>query len=330
MQEYRPLNENVRTVDDFLRFMLVKEGLDELKFRQLDENTKGKITNDMINSIIATLKNKTKLLNYVEFEKSKGDVTRIDGFSDLQGSISLLATMHSREGKNAPKEIPQLVACLDNLKKLTPHFRNGFRQGNELVIMLYNNMCMSLVKATSILIATTIEYVRDSFGLYRATFKKNLDKRNEMTLYFNNIKRFNSMVERGQMQTFFDAVTDSSNFSGGLFVGAGLSAIGIILFIIWAIRELIFLYFFVRCKLSVYLKNLSVFIQMNAATLDQKDLGEVRRKQEEIAKKLSDLSEIIAVEEKVGNRKAVTELKKENDKLDLDIDKVSNQGSVFL
>jgi hypothetical protein len=69
---------------------------------------------------------------------------------------------------------------------------------------------------------------------------------------------------------------------------------------------------------------------MNAATLDQKDLGEARRKQEEIAKKLSDLSEIIAVEEKVGNRKAVTELKKENDKLDLDIDEVSNQGSVFL
>lgn len=310
--QFRSLSESAKTMDDILRFSLVREGVDEVKFRKLSESDKKQISNEMISKLYDTIRNKANQVDYSGIEESKGDITRIKGFEELQNAVNFLSSMHSKE-KNAPSEITSLVDGLANIKKLKHDFETGFRQNNELIVLVYNNMVVSLVKASSFLVATTVDYVKDPLGGYSTKFKSNHGKDIEINLYFSNISKFNGYVSKGQFSSFIDASLENNNIVGAAGVGIALvSAIASIGVFVWLLREIVYMYFWARTSISDNLKLLGEFVKLNSATLGT-DFRSAKEKQEKVAKTLSDLSDKVAVEQKISTKKAVNEIQKEND-----------------
>lgn len=306
---FKSLSESDKSLDDALRVLLVKEGMDEVRFRKLDEASKKQIGNDVVDSLIGAIKGKLKDVDFSAVEASKGDITKISGYKDLEGSINLLMSMKSKAA-NAPEEIGIVSEALNNLKANTHAFQEGFRENSELVVLLYNTVATAVIRATGILIATTVSYIKDSMGQYapklqaeKAKFGKDVD------LHFSNLKKFNSYARTGRLKSFFDASLAGEHLAGAA-MGAGV--IAVIVLLVWLIREFVYLYFAARTNISIYLKTLSDFLQMNASTLNTKDMKQTREKQEALAKRLSDMSEKIKVDQVTSNKRAKEELQTEN------------------
>jgi hypothetical protein len=318
--EFRTLSESDKSMDDVLRVVLVKEGIDEVRFRKLSEADKKDISEGMVQSIIGMIKGKLGSVDFKEVEASKGDITKVPGYSDIEGSINLLVSMKSKAG-NAPEEIAIVAEALKNLKANAEYFKKGFEQKNELVELLYNTVATGIVRATSILVASAVEYIKDPMGNFQPKFNESKIKfGGDSNLYFSNLSKFNTYARSGKLKSFFDNVGKLSESvtlaaivggiaTAGAWVGLGVA---VILLVIWLIREFIYLFFFAKTQTSIYLKNLSDFVSMNAATMHSPNMRVIREKQEAIAKRLMEWSEKIKVDNKITNGKAKEELTKEN------------------
>jgi len=347
--KYRTLNESAKSLDDVLRNVMVLEGTDEVKFRKLTESTKKDIGGSMITSMFKSIKDKSLQVNYAEVEKTRGDITKLHGYSDLVTSISFLSKMASQNAGTAPKEIAELEACLQNIIRHKNDFQVSFARGNEAGIFLYNNLVVALVGATSFVVAATIEYVKDPLGIYSATFKKNLDASISANIYLSNVTKMNRYVQRGTLKTFFNNSSDltlsesteneavdghilvENTFSAisdalskltsgkvtsgiksvGSFGGKATAVIVSIALILFWLRETVYFYYYSRTVISTNLKHLSAFVEVNSRNLGA-DKEVTKEKQEKIAMKLADLSDKISVESKVGARKTNQELSQEN------------------
>jgi hypothetical protein len=307
-------------INDILEVTIVNEGYDKVKLSKLNEETKNKITNEMINSIYNIVIKKMANLDYTVIETTKGDISTLDGFKDLEGSINLLTTLHSRE-KNAPPEIPQLRECLNNLLKYKTDFVESFRQNNQMVKMVYLNISAALITLTSIMISATVDFTKDTMGVYRLHVKKAMEMDKRSNLYLDSITKFNSYCASGKMDSFFASTNQAKNAVGAVLAG-GATVIVSIFLIVWAMREIVYTFYYTRSKIASMLAYQAQFLRMNAATLDP-DMKKVREKQEKYAKFLADMSEKIDVESKVATKKAKADLAEE----DTDI---KQTGSAFL
>jgi len=296
-----------RNIDSLLKPILVQEGVDVIKYNKLTESDKNEISKDLVARVYKSIKDKTLQIDYSFIEKSKGDITKIQNYADLEGSINYLQNMYNND-TNAPKEINDLKKTLNNLKRYTRDFTTGYKKKNELVMFYYNNVVASLISATSFIIATSVDYIKDTMKDMRPVFKANLSKNKSANLFLENIRSFNSMVTKGHFKTFVDNANNVDNL-----VGLGLTAFLAIAIAIFCIRDAVYIFFYSRNSVSENLLNLAYFVNLNANAASQKN-GKAKGKQEKIAKQLINLSDKISVEQKVSTKKAEHDMKiEEND-----------------
>jgi hypothetical protein len=243
------------------------------------------------------VKDKVDYSKFEEIEKSKGNIIKLPFYKDLERSIILLSNIAERTS-NTPDEIKILKSGLSNCITLNHYFVEGFRQNNEMVMLIYNNFVMSLIKGTSFLISNCIEYVKNSYDTYSVVFKYNLGKNQDFKIYYDNLDKINKATIGGKMDDLLSKLLEVKNLAE---IPAIIIAVpGVMLMfgsLIFIIRELIYIYYYVRSNISYDIKQLALFIELNASTLDS-DLKSVKQKQDNIVKNLLKISDILAVDNK--------------------------------
>ena len=148
-------------------------------------------------------------------------------------------------------------------------------------------------------------------------------------MLFKNIESFNSSYNKGQVEKAMMHIIDENakkkNFVGiygGIGIGAAVVGIAGLLFsIIPIIRELIFLFYYNRVRVSDFFEVQADLLQVNAYNVENNRLDltkeerkNISAKQMKTAEKFRKASRAIAVETSSAENKAAKEVKNEDNK----------------
>jgi hypothetical protein len=290
--------------DAFLKHTLVREASDAMRWNRLNEDDKRELQAKVAESLFFTVKDKSSELEYDSIDKSGGDIEDMPGYDVLSNSIHSLQTMYAST-KSAPSEVNDLFRCLTNLQKFKRYFTQAYAKGDEATKLLYRNMVVALIAGTSFMVATHVEYIKEPGGEFSAKLKTL--RTMERSLFLDNIAKFNSMADSGQLKTFLDASSGRDNLVGMELVAVGVGAVAVVGLVLWTLREIVFTYFRFRVALSEELKMLALFVQLHSNSLapEKKNVAD---KQRAIVDELNKWSDRIAVDQKAATKAAVADL----------------------
>ena len=279
------------------------------------ENNAGQLDATMVSRLYKSAIDKSHVFD--SWEDSRGDITKFEGYTSMRDSLNIVRELSAKSGVTI-KEINIVEQALGILEANREAFMKGFMVQNELVVLIYNTIACASVEATSAIISSYVEFIR-SVDTVEFTISKNSKLYGAASI--DNLEHFIKASRKGDLGKLLkEATTNRDNFIGsvsvttvavsGLILGAALSIVPII-------RELTFLFYYSKSRISEYLEQQALLVEMNrkaveSSKLPLKERKEVLKKQEKTAREFRKYSDKFKVQSSQGEREAVTAIKKEN------------------
>lgn len=302
------------------------------------------LTSKLYDHIVA----KVDDIDYGEIPSTKGDVTKLSNYSKLRECINLLHDI-LKEYRQDTTPIDEIALALANIEARNDLFNRAFRMNVELPIIVYNNIVLSIINGVSYMIATSIEFIKTP---NKDSFETVLDKvayaKTKSHMLYGNLKKFNKCCEKNEFDKAMNHIIDefvrvnegavigavtkagadiaaklgltkltgmaAAAGKGALMVGVNVFAvITIIIGIVFMLRELIYLFYYTRMRVSEFLDIQADLLEMNTANLENNNTME-QSKKEKIASrqyKIVDLFRRMANKISINGRKAEVESAKE-------------------
>lgn len=274
--------------------------------RSLTENGQKEMSNKTVTSLFRAIKSKAFNLDFSDVEVGKGDITKINSYKELKESISFLKKLSNNvNNPEVNHALAQIEMAHTYLLANKQGFTMGFKLGNNLIIYLFNSVSIALVHSTSFLISNCIEIAKNNMNTYQCEMKsvKKLPKNANLSA----LMKFNEMGKNGKLNTVISHTIKLKEDAMAITMGV----IGGVMLALLLIREVIFMYYFVRVSFSQYLNHLKEFVLMNASTLSN-DQKNIKEKQEKVAKKLGELSDKLAVDQSMASERSRQDINSNN------------------
>lgn len=135
---------------------------------------------------------------------SRGDITKVEGFN---GTVECLNIMRQLvlEYKQNPAVVDVVLTAIENVKERKSLFIKGYALDAEFPMLMYNLIVLCIERATSLMIATCIQFIKDPASttpkkaLYTVAYKKTMeDVMFKQLMCFNNLcknKEFDKMLD---------------------------------------------------------------------------------------------------------------------------------------
>ena len=264
-------------------------------------------------------------IDFGDIEKSKGDITSYSGYSSTLDSLDIISGL-IKEFKGSQDSVNTIYKAIQNMEENKNLFMKGYMLNIELPMVLYNSIVLSIVSATSLLIATSVEMIKspnaDNFDIELDKVALNKTKDH---LLLKNLEKFNNSCDKGDVQKSLSYIISGYSKEKGLLgtsaaigVLGGAALIAILMNIIPMMREMIFFFFHVRTKISDYFELQAELLQANAyrvqsnPSIDPVKRKEIASKQHAIAEKFAKIANHVAIDMKSADNKASAESKKES------------------
>ena len=229
-----------------------------------------------------------KNIDFGDIPDSAGDIEKMKYYANTVECLNTLEELYRQHNIEEPTLVT-IRTAISNMKKYRPQFQDGFRRKHDFIMLTYNSLAMSIIDATSFLIASFMDYVVSPNNAYAVGKNANNSRGRVVT---SSLEKFNSMSNNNQ---FGDALEymlmeQRKNFAGETVVVTG-AIIMILLSIVPIIRELIFFYYHSRVRLSDYLNMQADFLEMNKLAVQASEKSPTERKaiikkQNDVIKKL--------------------------------------------
>ena len=229
-----------------------------------------------------------KNIDFGDIPDSAGDIEKMKYYANTVECLNTLEELYRQHNIEEPTLVT-IRTAISNMKKYRPQFQDGFRRKHDFIMLTYNSLAMSIIDATSFLIASFMDYVVSPNNAYAVGKNANNSRGRVVT---SSLEKFNSMSNNNQ---FGDALEymlmeQRKNFAGETVVVTG-AIIMILLSIVPIIRELIFFYYHSRVRLSAYLNMQADFLEMNKLAVQASEKSPTERKaiikkQDDVIKKL--------------------------------------------
>lgn len=325
---YNILRENINTFEE-------KHELESLDQDALYEAI-GVMSKGMLNKIGA------KSIDYGDIPDSKGRLEKVSGFANMKKIIDSLLLSNDKKVKDMASIVDR---ALSNLMSLSDLFIKGFRVNNNFIALFYNNYVYASIQATSYIVC----YMNGSPKLIDNKCLKNLKTLN-LECDKGNIRRIMNDLLNSNSENFLgtkflgDIATASTAIAkGGFLAGgssaaaagataakggalaavggyAGAAAIALVLAatIIPLTRELIYLFYSGKSKMSDFLAQQAKYVEISIddenlqsnMSIDKKNkIVENKKKR---VKELMNLSDKLAVSYSIADRNSGNDLKTDN------------------
>ena len=275
IREYTDIHDT-----DTRRYIL---GLDEAG----QNMTLNSITNKLYDKIVA----KADQIDFGTIPKSKGDITKIEGYDNLIECIELIRGL--AKGYNQSLEpIDTVFTAINNIKNRERSFSKAFAIKRDMPVLIYNTTVTSIVASVSFLIDTCIEFIKDprnetiEMAISKVSYKKSMNN-----VLFRNLAKFNTACANGDIDNCLSLVLQGKPLTEGFVkdvvrnvsghvATASMIFIGIIKNIIPLLQELVSALFSLKMKVSDYFADHADLIEMNRANLliSNSDLTEEQKK----------------------------------------------------
>lgn len=313
------MNEYFDITDTETRKML-------LAVNEADQN---KVLVSLTSKLYDNVVDKVDDIDFGEIEMTKGDIEKLPNFNTLSECLINMRQLLI-EFKQDTKPVDTITECIANLIDSKHIWTKAYGVNAELPMITYNTMVLAIIEATSYMVSMCVEFIKSpSQDTMQVMIDKSALTKSKGHMLFKNIDSFNSAYRKGQVEKAMMHVIDESakkkNFIGiytGIGVGAAVVGIAGLLFcIIPIIRELIFLFYYNRVRVSDFFEVQADLLQINAYNVENNRLDltkeerkNISSKQLKVAEKFRAISRSIAVQASDAENKASKEIKKEDSK----------------
>lgn len=263
-------------------------------------------------------------IDWGEIPATKGDITKLSNYLRLMDSLDTMKNL-LLEYKQDTKPVDTIRTAISNIIDSTSIWKRAYALNVELPIVFYNSIVLSIIESTSYLISMCVQYIKlPGTDTFQATIDKSALVKTKDHMVFETLEKFNQAYDKGQVTNAMEYVikSNSKNFMGELTVaGSALGVVAILFAIVPILREVIFLFYYNRVRISEYFDMQADMLQINAYNVEHSrpDLTNEQKKsistkQMKIAERFRRISSRIAIEVKQSEVKATKELTKENKK----------------
>jgi hypothetical protein len=247
--------------------------------------------------------------------ESKGNITRMEGYANMQACLSRLIILDNGSGSlgkplRVAKEVNQIFLKQQHV------FEKAFQPtGSEALRFVYAQTVTALWHLISLLCSEGITFVKGLDGSYNPIVNKNgIDSLSGSVI----VIRLEKFIELANKYGFESNMTEAApiiekeafNEAIGVLGGIGLAITGILALLMLA-RDLAEKFYELRGTFSRWLDVQAKFLEMNAAS-NASGRPEARVKQEEYASRLRSLADRIKIDDADTERSANIAINKAN------------------
>lgn len=308
----------------------------------LDEAGQNSILTNLTSKLYDHIVKKTTSIDYGKIPQTKGDITKLDAYEDLKDVLEILHGI-LKEYHQDGGPIDVCTTTLTNLETRKDLFERAYRADCELPVMIYENTVLALVSGVSYMIAGCIEFIKaPSDETYTIQLDKIAYVKSKDYLLYHALEKFNKSCANGDLDKAVNDIISRRvrKFTG---VAAGIIAgtvIGIVVImnIVPILRELVYVLYYTRTRISDFFEVQADLLQMNAynveanSSINPEERKEIADKQIAIADKFRTIANKVQIDAKQSDVKASRDIEanqrkyKVDDLVNQDIDDNGDEG----
>ena len=308
----------------------------------IDEADQTKVLESLTGKLYESIMEKVDDIDFGSIPETKGDITKVENYDKLLECINVIKEILISYKQNTDP-VDNILLAIKNVSDRKDLFSKAYAFNLVLPILLYQTVTLSIVSSVSLIIATSIEFVKDAGAdNYSIKFDKVAYAKSKDNMLYQNLVKFNKCCSNGDIDRCLDQIftVNSKHLLGldALGIVSIFATIGIITNIIPIMRELVFFFYNTRQSMSDYFTIQAELLQVNAelvrnnnvSTTSTKDRREIARKQQAISDFFKKIGNALSVDVKTSEAKAKKQVA-ENKKLykidDIDVDKLESLDS---
>lgn len=322
--ETKSIPKNPEVMAQFTEHMDLTDTMTRKAIISMNEADQQSVLSSLTSRLYDNIVSKVDDIDYGDIPSTKGDITKLPNYDKLRECIDLLRDI-LKEFKQDTTPIDALSTAMGNIMSRKDMFGRAFKFNCEMPVIMYNTIVLAIINGVSYMIATSIEFIKTP---NKESFETVLDKvaytKTKNNLIYNNLKKFNKSCESGDfdkvmenvIQHHIHGVSESGRIDvmreGGVFtlVGLGVTSLLLILScIIPILRELVYMFFYTRMRVSDFFDIQADLLQMNAFNVKDSDKIDTEDKDRIVAKQLK----IVELFRKISNKISFTAKKAELD-----------------
>lgn len=297
----------------------------------VNENDQNKVLVSLTSKLYDNVVDKVDDIDFGEIELTKGDIEKLPNFNTLRECLSNMNKLLI-EFKQDTKPVDSISECIANMIESKSIWTKAYAVNAELPMVTYNTITLAIIEATAYMVSMCVEFVKSpSQDTMQIMIDKSALTKSKGHMLFKNIESFNEAYRKGQVEKAMMHVIDQSagkkNLMGfGIYTGIGVGAAvvgitGLLFCIIPIIRELIFLFYYSRVRVSDFFEVQANLLQISAYNVENNRLDltkeerkQIAAKQMKAADKFRRISRSVAVELSGAENKASKDIKAEDSK----------------
>ena len=228
--------------------------------------------------------------NYVGIDfgtipKSRGVITKVENFQQIVDCLNIIRDLIVEYNED-PKLVTTLYTVIDNIQKRERTFAKAFALNIELPIMLYNMAVMSVVAGTSLLITSSIEYIKNGHDSFSMSFDKVSYNKSQNHVLYQYAEQFNNECRNGnidklcneciknnmtQVRESGEVILQEMPFNPLMIPVIVVAAISSLKMFFFLLRKGIYWFLHMRMNISDWFAIQAEFLRINAENLKYRD-----------------------------------------------------------
>lgn len=320
----------------------------------LEESEKDQALASLSAKLYSIIVDKTTEIDYGDIPRSKGDITKIPNFVSITECLDTIRGILI-EFKEDTEPVDEILKAIDNLRESRDIWEKAYTFGSSLPITFYETMALAIVSSTSLLISTSIDYIKEpSENSYTISLDKVSYHKNKDALLFRNLRKFNKAYKNGEVRKVMEttlkvreevkeAVDIVNEFSASAVIAAVVTAgvvVSMISLIVPILHELTAFFFCSKQHVSDFFAIQADLLALNAEsvkldyTKTEKERDKIYNKQMKLVTRFKKIANALAVKLKSAEKRGENMYKKESSAkftIDRDTDtlKTTSSSSMF-
>lgn len=239
----------------------------------IDEADQNQVMGNLAAKLYDAIVKKVTDIDFGQIPASKGDITKIPNYLDMVSCLTTIRDMMV-ESKQSTGSADIIFLAIENMKKYQKIWEKGYFLENEMTIVFYNTIALSIVSAISLLTSATIEFIKNpQSDVINIELAKVANHKTKDNLLFKNLDKFNKACRKGDIEKVFNEVLKAQRqLKEGAIVKESISAIlftgamvlGLLTTVIPILHQLTNALYCLRQNVAEYLAGEADVIRLNA------------------------------------------------------------------
>lgn len=182
---------------DFMKLMSIHE-----------QDEQDRVLANLATKLYEHIVNEITDVDFGDIPKSKGDITKIPNYLDMVDSVNIIHDICVR-AKQSTEATDTIFKAIDNLKANKAIWRRSFDLNVSLGINTYNTLALAIVCSTSLIISSSIEFIKEPGGNFEFVLDKVEHAKTMNSVLFKSLKEFNKGCENGEFMKAISVANES-------------------------------------------------------------------------------------------------------------------------